>query len=404
MSLDSVKDCSALPFVRRQARPAGTCMLVFGLFLMGCADGQSDFEVTRLESGDDGFGSNFVAQGGRMLVTAPPGDVDSPEGNRISIYEQSDSGWVEAQSVAGSRPGLGYGGGVDVFGERALVGGRILEYEAGRGWAEAASLDRPERTFDGDFGSAVALNGDQVFVAAPLTWVPETDGNPGVVFVYEPGGEGAWQLVDRLLASDPDHDDGFGSALDLSDGRLLVGASGDDGEYGEDSGAAYIFEGDAQGSWEEVAKLTSPGRESEFGHAVALEGDLALIGAPWASYGGRAYVFERTPTGGWEEIQILEPGEPEPALTPENARFGAAVALVGDFALIGAPTAGSGERSLDGAAYLFEREEAGRWAQIARYVPPDSVRDSGFGSVVTLTDSDILIGAPRAGAIFVYPR
>lgn len=93
-----------------------------------------------------------------------------------------------------------------------------------------------------------------------------------------------------------------------------------------------------------------------------------------------------------------------------NARFGYAVRLDGDQALIGAPSAKESGRSFHGAAYLFERKEDGQWAQTARLIPPDTLEGSRFGDEVALPPGGLVVGAPRAstvsseaaGAVFIY--
>lgn len=84
--------------------------------------------------------------------------------------------------------------------------------------------------------------------------------------------------------------DHFGSAVAVSGDYALVGASGDD-EIGEDSGAAYVFRYDG-GTWFEEAKLlASEGQARDsFGAAVALSGDYAVVGAPGDDTGSDEWV------------------------------------------------------------------------------------------------------------------
>jgi hypothetical protein len=94
--------------------------------------------------------------------------------------------------------------------------------------------------------------------------------------------------------------------------------------------------------------LASDSRDgAQFGEAVALDGDTALIAAPYADpegTTGAAYVFVRS-GGAWiEQAQLV-------GASAVFDGFGASVALSGDIAFVGAP----GEDVGDGAVYVFQR-------------------------------------------------
>lgn len=76
-------------------------------------------------------------------------------------------------------------------------------------------------------------------------------------------------------ASDGAAADQFGTSVALSGGKMLVGASGAD-DPGTNAGAAYLF--DAAGA--ETKLTASDGAAGdEFGNAVAISGNIALVGA-----------------------------------------------------------------------------------------------------------------------------
>jgi hypothetical protein len=80
--------------------------------------------------------------------------------------------------------------------------------------------------------------------------------------------------------------------VSVSGNRIIVGSENDD-DNGPHAGSAYIFERTEAG-WVQTAKLLADdGDERDyFGSAVALDGDVAFVGA-WGklnSYGA-AYVF-----------------------------------------------------------------------------------------------------------------
>ncbi|NJP04965.1 MAG: hypothetical protein HC837_04720 [Chloroflexaceae bacterium] len=112
--------------------------------------------------------------------------------------------------------------------------------------------------------------------------------------------------------------DEFGLTVALAGNTLLVGApaDGDDTDDNENQGAAYIFARNNGGAdtWGQVVKLTADaGRPGEsFGRAVALDGDIAVVGAPETDIDGRVdqgavYIFERNAGGAdaWGQVARL---------------------------------------------------------------------------------------------------
>ena len=105
---------------------------------------------------------------------------------------------------------------------------------------------------------------------------------------------------DKLTASDGAANDFFGFSVSLSGDRALVAAIRDD-DLGTDSGSAYVFERQGDGTWLEVAKLTaSDGAAVDyFGVSVSLSGDRALVGAccddDLGDNSGSAYIFTDLP-------------------------------------------------------------------------------------------------------------
>ncbi|MEM6730794.1 MAG: hypothetical protein AAF658_04520, partial [Myxococcota bacterium] len=121
-----------------------------------------------------------------------------------------------------------------------------------------------------------------------------------------------------LRASNLGDDDRFGEAVAVADGVIVVGAEREDGPDPNGmadaiggSGAAYVFEQSADGTWEERALLRASnlGEGDNFGAAVAVADGVIVAGAPFEngpdaggvadaiSDSGAAYVFERNADG-----------------------------------------------------------------------------------------------------------
>jgi hypothetical protein len=80
--------------------------------------------------------------------------------------------------------------------------------------------------------------------------------------------------------------DGFGTAVSISGDVALVGAPNNTNANGTGAGAAYVYRR-IGGIWsEEVKLIASDGATGDhFGNAVAIDGDLALVGAYAGPFG-----------------------------------------------------------------------------------------------------------------------
>lgn len=214
-----------------------------------------------------------------------------------------------------------------------------------------------------------------------------------------------WTLDQKMGSSDHQAGDNLGISLAVSDTFMIAGAWFEDHDENGDnriseSGSAYIYKLNAAGQWEEIQKLASPNRDRSdyYGFAVDIDGDLAVVG----SYNedtnvggnvGRAYVYRRDPGDQWVLEDTLEAAD-----AAIGDVFGKAVALSGDYALIGSPQNQTDENSANslagaGAAYLFKRDANQSWSQIAKLVPQDRAIGDAFGASVALDGFSLLICA-----------
>ena len=246
------------------------------------------------------------------------------------------------------------------------------------------------------FGGSLALADQDIFVSETRNQV-----FPGVVYVYQRSGpDGPWQEAAQLTASDAtDAADRFGRALAVEGRTLLVGASARDAS----TGTAYVFRKEPSGVWIQAARLSAgDGAEGDaFGSALTLQGDLALVAAPSKNDGaGAVYVFGRNPDGTWTERAILTGSD-----TGEGDLFGASLALDGAVALIGAPS----HRDSKGAVYVFRRDEnTGVWREEGKLEADGLQPRNRFGAALGLRDGLAYVGAPgfdqRQGAVFVFAQ
>ena len=117
-----------------------------------------------------------------------------------------------------------------------------------------------------------------------------------------------WSEVQRLTGFDPANEL-FGRAVAISGDVVIVGVPTTVDQGG--TGAAYVFRFDGS-SWLEEQKLTAfdPDPIDRFGHSVSVSGDTIIVGATEqaspasASGSGAAYVFRFDGTS-WLDEQKL---------------------------------------------------------------------------------------------------
>ena len=276
---------------------------------------------------------------------------------------------------------------------------------AARAQCQAAKLTASDMAQGDEFGTSVAIAGDWALIGKPQD--DDIADQSGAAYLYLRNGA-AWPQYQKLKASDAEFGDAFGTSVAMSGTVAVVGAPDEFPQGVFDAGAAYVFEFNGA-SWVETAKLWASDASStaHFGLACAVSGNRLLIGAKDESHAGMssgaAYLFERSVTG-WVEVAKLVASDAAP-----GDAFGRSVALDGNVALIGAPSA-DGPTSFDfGAAYVFENGAS--WSQVAKLVASDGTTSDFFGISVGVSAGTLLIGASahdhglsNAGAAYMFER
>jgi hypothetical protein len=367
-------------------------------------------------SGGALFGWSVAVDGATALVGAPRDDLGGSEARGAAyVFTRAGERWNLRARLAAmdGRAGDRFGEQVAVAGDTAVVSARLhsvgsnirqgaayVFVRVGDNWQQQTKLTAADGAAHDNFGGAVAIDGDTALCSAPRARVG-TNATQGAVYVFTR--EGAiWTQQARLVAVDGEADDQFGSAVALSDNTALVGALYDDVGTNTRQGSAYVFERSGT-EWSQQAKLTSLDGAAHdlFGSAVALEGDAAVVGAPLAQVGidsdqGAAYVFSRV-GGGWTQQARLT-GLVD-ASTP--ASFGSSVDISLGKVLVGAPFTTLGSSIELGTAYVFSRR-SGIWAQEAKLIAAGGAAYDGFGWSVALAGDIALVGSSGADGIAPY--
>ncbi len=205
----------------------------------------------------------------------------------------------------------------------------------------------------------------------------------------------------ELRAADPGTGDTFGTSVSIDGDTAIVGAPYDN-DKGSNSGAAYIFVR-AGTQWSQQAKIvpSDSAANDNFGYSVAISGSTVIIGATNHLVRGAAYVYTRN-TSTWTLQAKL--------VSSTSFRFGASVALQQDTAVVGAPDT-SVSFPTEGRAYVYTRSGS-TWSSAYTLNPQVSASGVQLGYSVATSGDVIAVGAvnrdfapgDRKGAVDIFVK
>jgi hypothetical protein len=375
-------------------------------------------EIQKLLAADgeagDFFGYSVSIYGDTVLVGAFHDNDNGVASGSAYVFIHTGSTWTQQAKLLPS-DGVAndwFGVSVSLYGDTALVGAHgdddngdsagsaYIFTRNGTTWTQQAKLLADDGAPLDCFGWAVSLFSDTALIGAQYD---EDNGNEsGSAYVFTRNGN-AWTQQAELHPSDPGPADLFGCSVSISGETALIGAYWDD-DNGEDSGSAYVFTRTGTTWTQEQKLLASDGAFGDrFGYAVSLSGDTALIGAYWdndnGDHSGSAYVFTRTGTTWTQQAKLLA--------SDGNITdwFGAAVSIYGDIALIGEPWDDDNDYE-SGSAYVFTRNGT-TWTQQAKLLASDGQGMDTFGWSVSLSEENAIIGANfniGTGSAYVFGK
>lgn len=302
-----------------------------------------------------------------------------------------------------------FGNSVAVDGNFALIGAVRDDNNQGNGagsayvferkpdgtWIQTDMLTSPNTDSFVEFGFSVDLSGNYAVIGAPQAETGIFDNETGEAYIFEVQEDGSWDLVSELIGNDTDSGHEFGCSVSISGSFILIGACGDD-QNGNFAGSAYIFGRQNDGTWIQQAKLLpDDGAAADyFAVSVSLSNGRALIGASHnddnGDASGAAYIFEQQDDGSWMQTSKLLSNDGQ-----SLDLFGYSVALTTNLALIGAVNDDNGlDLGYRGSAYVFELQNNGTWSETAK-LNTSAEENMGliFGNAVALSENVALIGA-----------
>ncbi|HEX5689201.1 MAG TPA: FG-GAP repeat protein, partial [Roseiflexaceae bacterium] len=358
-------------------------------------------------SGGDFFGHAVALSGNTALVGAP---YDNQSRGSAYVFVRNGAVWTQQARLFAQDGGAFdyFGGSVALKGDTALVGAvygpgsassdqgaAYVFFRVGTSWNLQQKLNANENTTGAQFGASVALDGNTALVGAFSYALPTTNNRAGAAFVFTRSNSLLWTQQARLTVAEGEYDDYFGIAVALEGDTALIGAPRHTVTTAS-QGAAYVFIRNGT-SWALQQRIlnTNPEANERFGNAVALSGENALIGAYFSGPDerGAAYSFRRGATGQRGATEWTQTGTLLAPNPKKDARLGISVALSGDTAVVGAARGlfdtGDDQRS----AYVFVY--SGEWLPVRHLGSELGAANDGFGYAVALEGETVLIGAYR---------
>ena len=368
-------------------------------------------EVQKLVASDsentDLFGWSVSLAGDTALIGAYGDHDNGADSGSAYVFTRTGSTWTQQQKLLASDGMAGdkFGYDVSLYENTALLGApgdndngnlsgsAYVFLRTGTTWTQQAKLLASDGSRVDRFGTSVSLVNNTAIIGAPAD--DDNGSFTGSAYVFTRTGT-IWTQQAKLLASDSNEYDNFGTSVFLDDDTALIGAPYDD-DNGLDAGSAYVFTR-AGFNWTQQAKLLPLENTTYdwFGCSLCLDGYTALIGAIEYQSGGfgAAYVFIHTDTG-WFQQQKLFASD-----GATDDWFGKSVTLCDGTAFIGAPH-DQDNGFLSGSGYMFTRTN-NSWAQQAKLHASDGTEYDHFGCSICLDGDTALIGTGRKEAAYVF--
>jgi len=304
-----------------------------------------------------------------------------------------------------------------------IIAGAPLEDEAGGTGSGKAyifdvttgnllhTLDNPnayDTSTADSFGSSVAMSGNRAIVSTPS----EDDAggtSSGKAYIYNVTTGALVHTLDNPNDYDTSAGDAFGRdrALEMDGDRAIIGAPFEDDAGGTSSGKAYIFNVDTGALVHTLdnPNPNSPSSSDLFAANVSISGNYAIAGAYGELQTGKAYIFNVT-TGAL--VHTLD--NPDADGSPASDSFGGAVAISGNYAIVGANFEDDSDGNNSGKAYIFDVTTGNLVRTLDNPNAYDTPAGDNFGSTVKLNGNYAIVGAnyendangTESGKIYIF--
>ena len=337
----------------------------------------------------DSFGGALAVNGNTALIASP---TKASNQGAVYVFVRSTTDGTWSQQAKLTVPGAAsFGQAVALSGDTAVIGATDTAYvfaRSGTSWTQQAKLAGSDAITGDRFGGAVAVDGGTAVIGAAAH-----NNFLGAAYVFVQSGA-SWTQQAKLTASDAAANDQFGTSESVSGDTILTGVPSKNSAQG----VVYVFVRSGT-TWAQQAELTASDgvAPDNFGRAISLNGDTALVGAYLKNKGtGAAYIFVRSDTTWTQQAELT-------AIDPAaGAVFGIAVSIDGGLALVGAYKGNGGL----GEAYVFAQSGT-NWTTSMQLKAANGMTGDSFGQQVSISGGTVIVGAQNhaggEGAVYVFP-
>jgi len=303
----------------------------------------------------DMMGVSVDVSGNRVIAGAWFEDHAGSNSGAAYIFEISDGNWSQVAKLTASDAGAEdtFGRRVAILGDTCIVtspldddngssSGAAYVFQFDKTWQQTQKLVAKDGASGDQFGLGLGMDEFHVVVGSP--WAMK---GAGQVHVFNRSGN-IFTETQTLTDLDGHALDNFGFGVDVS-GDWLMAGSYHDGDLGEDAGSLFVYVHTSDAGFQFHQQLYSQSDKNpdeQFGVSVAVEESVMIIGHRFGADNllrtGTASVYDFTESV-WEYRTTLVP-----TFGTLQGEFGWSVAIDGNNAIVGAPF-----HEPDGYAELF---------------------------------------------------
>jgi choice-of-anchor B domain-containing protein len=297
--------------------------------------------------GTDGmrFGASVAVAPNALLIGAP-GAADGQGSVVVFSRGQTAGAWTESGRLSGSGTTAGdaFGAALAISNDALVVGapgpggalfgqaqGRpgqafVLRRGANGSWTEEGKLTVTGVERLRALGSAVAIDGDDVYLPFPMA-----EQGTGTIYHFRRQA-GTWVQAGTIGPETPERSTFFGASIAVAGTEMAVGAP----NANQGGGAIHILRRDASGKWAATQKMTAEavGLGTQLGTTVAIGNGVAIGGAPGADFfEGKAILYTRAGADGQytETATLIDHTPPQLAEVKGSSEIQCGTGKAGEF-------------------------------------------------------------------------
>jgi len=306
------------------------------------------------------------------------------------VNAQETSRLLPEETVAGEGIGLATAtDGTSIVATTRFTRQAYVFERQGDTWISVATLKGNNVLANGNeskgFGQATKIEGNTLVIGVPESYAGTQKG-VGMVQVFAKEGE-EWKIQHVIRATEAAEKAHFGEVLSLHEGRLLVGAP----DYKYEKGQAFLYHQNGT-NWEGSqlkAPMAAYRATSQFGASVAIQGNIAVVGAPGiierhTAIGGVS-IYHPEEDGNWKLSQHLQDKKLE--------NLGKSLALQGDLLAAGAYE----------TVVMYQRQGE-EWVEQTKLENPDTGEAMNFASTLSLSPDGQFLLVGSSGKAYLYSQ